>query len=592
MTIPLTEYRDRPLTLLGMFSLACLALMIFVPFLVTYHMPPIASFYKEWLAALFGVLAALFLVARTRAHFQFPVVAFIPLLLMLILGVQVMLLRPDYWQNQFIAALYLGLSMLLMVLAANLRHAFSLPRIVPVLAWAFVAATVVILLLMVVSKFIDPKSELAFWILNGRAGNIGQVNHFSNFVSLGLGSLLYLRLSNRVGNWPTVIISALILIGLAQAGQRMAILYVGLLSVGGWLLARQMASRQSLPVRPASLLWLAVGFVLAQFVVPLLSFLDPATVPAKRLVATMGEQSSRLMLLEQGWEVFKAHPWLGIGWGEFAWYNFNVTEAYPGLKGLWGNVHNIIMQLLAETGLVGALGFVLCMLYWLREQWLGELTLEKWWLLALLSILGVHSLLEYPLWYTHFLAYASVLLGLSAERNLQGRFKLGPIAFGAIFIFACWSLGNLVTDYQRLEHAINTLRMEGLPEDKIEQNLVEFNQIRKETVFTPYADNFFMRILPNSAPFYADKLAISQLVVENWPGKVETYMHAYLLAVNDQPVAAQAMMRKAIKQFPEYREAFHHFVLQRVAKGEDLLLPVLIIVQDPYEDQRDLPTQP
>lgn len=577
------EHRAQQFTLLGVFSLACLALMIAVPFLVTYHMPPIASFYKEWLAALFGVLASLFLVGRSSTQFQFPVVALIPILLIAVLAIQIKVIQPDYWQNQFIAALYLGLSALIMVLAANLRHVLSLSRVVPTLAWAFVSATIVILVLMVVSKFIDQSSEWAFWILNGRAGNIGQVNHFSNFVSLGLGSLLYLRLTGRVGNWFTVILSALIIIGLVQAGQRMAILYVGLIAVGGWILARQIAKNESLPIKPASLLWLIPGFIFAQFIVPFLTFLDPAAVPVKKLAETMSKEPTRLMILQQGWDVFRANPWLGIGWGEFAWYNFNVTEQYPNLKGLWGHVHNIVLQLLTETGIVGGLIFVAGMLYWLRDQFVRALTLEHWWILALLSVLAVHSLLEFPLWYTHFLAFASLLLGLSSERNLQGRFKLAPVGFMAIFIFSCWSLGNLVTDYQRLEQAINTLRQQGLPENKIEENLVGFNEIRKETVFTPYADNFFLRVLPNNTHFYADKLLISRLVVENWPGKVETYTHAYLLAVNDHPVAAQKMMRKAIKQYPEYREKFHRFVLQRVARGEDMLLPILIIIQDPYQ---------
>lgn len=583
MTFPATESRAQPITLLGIFSLACLAMMIVIPFLVTYHVQPIASFYKEWLAALFGVLASLFLVGRSRAKFQFPPVALVPLSLIILLALQVKIIQPDYWQNQFIAALYLGLSTVIMILAANLRHVISLNRIVPILAWSFVVATVVILLLMVISKFIDPKGELAFWILNGRAGNVGQTNHFSNFVSLGLGSLLYLRFTNRLSSGLTIVISACILLALAQAGQRMAILYVGLMSVGGWLLARNIAKQQVLNMKPVNLLWLIPGFIAAQLIVPFLTFLDPAMVPAKRLVENIGGESSRLMLLDQGWKVFQSNPWIGIGWGEFAWYNFNVTEEYPGLKGLWSHVHNIVMQLLTETGIAGTLIFLSGMLYWFREQFLAKLDIDRWWILALLSILAVHSMLEFPLWYTHFLAFASLLLGLSSEQNFSLRFKLAPIAFASVFIFSCWSLGSLIADYQRLEQAISTLRQEGLPQSRIEENLVSFNEIRKETVFTPYADNFFVRVLPNNKQFFADKLTLSQLVVENWPGKIETYTHAFLLAMNDRPLEAQQMMQKAIKQYPEYRETFHRFVLQRVARGDNLLLPILIIIQDPYK---------
>lgn len=583
MSTPSTSEQVYQHTPLSIFSLISLALMIGVPFLVTYHMPPIASFYKEWLAAVFAVMAGVFLIGRSKAKFQFPVVAFVPLLLLVVLAAQIILLKPDYWQNQFVAMLYLGLSILLIVLAANLKHLVSLQRIVPTLAWAFVAGTTLILLLLVAGKFIGEGSILSLWILNGRAGNVGQVNHFSNFIALGLGSLLYLRMKDRVSTSTTLIISALILLGLAQAGQRMAILYVLLLSVGGWLLAKGSAESERLAIRPVMLLWLIPGFIAAQLIIPYMMFLEPAKVPAQRLMETMGTESNRLMLIEQAWLVFKQNPWLGIGWAEFPWYNFSVTEDYPSLKGLWHHSHNLFMQLLAETGLIGALILLSGMLYWFREQLLANLTIERWWILALLCVIGIHSLLEYPLWYVNFLAFASVLLGLSSERTLQGRFKLAPIFFIAVFIFGCWSLGNIAATYHQLEQTLSELREEGLPQSEIDINLIKLNELRSQTVFTPVADNFLLRVLPNSPELIADKLSISYQVVENWPGRVEVYNHAYLLAMNNHPVEAQAFVRKAIKQFPEYRESYHKFVLRQAVRGEARLLPILILLQDPYE---------
>ncbi|AFJ01450.1 Lipid A core - O-antigen ligase [Methylophaga frappieri] len=578
-----TEQSANQHTLLSIASLICLSLMIAVPFLVTYHVPPIASFYKEWLTAVFGVFATLFLVGRNRPTFQIPVMTFVPLLLIVVLGLQIVVLKPDYWQNQFIAMLYMGFAALMIVLGANLRHVLTVQKVVPTLAWAFTVGATLIMVLLIISKFIPQTHMLAPWILDGRAGNIGQVNHFSNYIALAMASVLYLYFTHRLKQTLLLILIALFLIGLAQAGQRMAILYVLLISVGGWLLLKPIAKSHPLPIRPAQLLWLIPAFIVAQVLVPYLTFLDPATVPAKRMMNTLGGESTRLILLEQGWRAFQSSPWLGIGWAEFPWFNYNLTEQYPSLKGMWGHVHNIIAQLFAETGLIGGLIFLAGVVYWFAGQFTSKLTVEKWWLLALLGIIGAHSLLEFPLWYSHFLAFASLLIGLSSENALSTRFRLAPVCFIMVFVFGCWTLGSIVHDYKQLEQSITKLRQEGLSPEQVESNLVQFNDLRRQTLFTHYADNFFVRVLPNSQPFYADKLSLSQLVVENWPGRLETYMHAYLLAVNDQPVEAQQMMRKAIKQYPEYREKFHRFVLQRVARGEDRLLPVLIIVQDPYQ---------
>jgi O-antigen ligase len=503
---------------------------------------------------------------------------------MVVLGLQVALGVPDYWQNQFVAMLYLGLSALLMLLAANLRHSLTLDRVVPVIAWAFVIGATTIMILLPIGKLIPEDNALAKWVLDSKSGNIGQVNHFSNYLALGLASLLYLRITNRVNTFVAILISALILIGLAQGGQRMAILYVALLSVGGWLLARPFTNHHKTSIKPISLLWLIPGFIAAQFIVPLLSFLEPAKMPAERLVQTMGTESSRLILVEQAWLLFKQHPWIGAGWAEFSWYNFSITESYPSLKGLWHHAHNLIMQLLAETGIVGALILTVGMLYWFREQFQSQMTAERWWLLALLSVIGIHSMLEYPLWYMTFLAITSLLLGLGSEHPLQVRFNLAPVFFLVIFIFASWSLGSLQTSYNQLETTLTLLREEGLPQSEIDKNLEKLYQLRETSVFTTVADNFLVRVLPNQPDLLKDKLIISQQVIENWPGRVETYTHAYLLAMNNKPVEAQKMIRMAIKQFPEYRGVYHRFVLaQVVKKQQNLLLPILIILQDPYK---------
>lgn len=575
---------QSPRSLLGSFSIAALALMCLVPFLSPYHMPPIASFYNEWMAAFFAVFASLFLIKNRQVQFQLPVMTFVPLLLMVLLGVQIALGMPDYWQNQFVAMLYLGLSALLIVLGANMRHSLSLEKIVPVIAWSFVTGAAVIMVLLMAGKFIPDESVLAEWILDGKSGNIGQVNHFSNYLALGLASLMYLGLTGRIARTWLITISVLILVGLAQGGQRMAILYIALLSVGGWLLARKTSSLEKPALKPFTLLWLIPGFIAAQFFVPFLTFLEPSAMPAERLVKTMGTESSRLILIEQAWQMFRQNPFLGAGWAELPWYNFSVTEAYPGLDGLWHHAHNLIMQLLAETGILGALVLTIGILYWFREQFFNSLTLERWWLLALLSIIGIHSMLEFPLWYATFLSITSLLLGLGSEKPLQLRFNLAPVFFLVIFIFSAWSLGSLQTSYHELESTLTSLREEGLPQAEIDKNLDKLYQLRASSVYTPVADNFLVRVLPNQPRLLKDKLAISEQVVENWPGRVETYTHAYLLAMNNRPAEAQKMIRMAIKQFPDYRQLYHKFIMgQIVKKQQNQLLPILIILQDPYK---------
>jgi O-antigen ligase len=64
-----------------------------------------------------------------------------------------------------------------------------------------------------------------------------------------------------------------------------------------------------------------------------------------------GSRQARIDLLEQAWDVFLAHPLLGVGLGQFENYN------PPGRKEAWRVTHNATLEVATETGLLGLLPF-------------------------------------------------------------------------------------------------------------------------------------------------------------------------------------------------------------------------------------------
>jgi O-antigen ligase len=97
----------------------------------------------------------------------------------------------------------------------------------------------------------------------------------------------------------------------------------------------------------------------------------------QRIVDLGGGSSGRSDLWTVGWRVFTSHPLLGVGIG-----NFQAVEARfvlrPGsitaiqyLTDAPHLVHNVYLQLLAETGIVGLLGFVVVVVGVLRASWLA-----------------------------------------------------------------------------------------------------------------------------------------------------------------------------------------------------------------------------
>src|SRR5690606_28800407 len=145
------------------------------------------------------------------------------------------------------------------------------------------------------------------------------------------------------------------------------------------------------------LLWLIPLFAIIQLLLPLLGTAVP-DMPAQRHVESMQGSSTRLQLIQPAWEMFTHNPSLGVGWGQFGWHNFAMTASYPELNGYANHAHNLLLQLLAEAGVFGGLLLISGTLFWFWQQRGRAISAERWWLYAVLAVLAIHSLLEYPLW--------------------------------------------------------------------------------------------------------------------------------------------------------------------------------------------------
>lgn len=77
-----------------------------------------------------------------------------------------------------------------------------------------------------------------------------------------------------------------------------------------------------------------------------------------RVVLVGRDLRIRMHLFDTAWGLFERHPWLGVGHGM---YRPTVAPTFDG-KGTLMDAHNLLLQILAETGLVGFLGFVLALL--------------------------------------------------------------------------------------------------------------------------------------------------------------------------------------------------------------------------------------
>jgi O-antigen polymerase len=161
---------------------------------------------------------------------------------------------------------------------------------------------------------------------------------------------------------------------------------------------------------------------------------------------------SRLVLWSNVLHLIAQKPWLGWGWGVLDYAHF--MTLYPGERfcAILDNAHNLPLHLAVTLGVPVALGvcFLLAVWVWRARPWREADPLRQmaW---GLLAVIGIHSLLEYPLWYGPFqlVAVLCVLVlwgpGSFAARSKSRRW-LGP----ALALGLCAIVAYVAFDYHRI----------------------------------------------------------------------------------------------------------------------------------------------
>lgn len=546
--------RPSPLPL-ARFSLAMVGLMWSLPFLQPHHRYPLTSFYSEWLAFALG-LVALALLAEKQAwrNMQLPLVALFPLGLIALLILQCTLDRVPYTGQALTAALYLVWVVLLMVLGNLLRRALGMATVSTVLAW-FVLAGGLLSALGALLQHYHVATVLDAMIAKKAAsavfGNLAQPNHFASYATLALVSLGYLFARGSLNRTAAVACGVPLLLVLALSGSRSAWFYLAaLLALAAWLRVRD---GNEISVRALKcVVLLSAGFMLAQWLATLPLFAPEhglVTTTSQRLFDSPPGPSARLQLWREAWWMFTQFPLLGAGYGQFAWHHFEFQTMFPVAIALgpFNHAHNIVLHLLAETGFMGALLIAGGASLWLWGLRLVTLDLEHWWLLGLLAVIGIHSMLELPLWYAYFLGVAAIAFGIGATQLVSLRLqRIGYLA--ALLVLAAGAVNalSLLHGYRGFERLF-TGSAGVLDTPQLSDILL---QAQRDPVLEPYAELAASFGIAIERVGLREKLELNGRVMRFAPIDVVVYRQAMLLAMNDEQQAAQRQFKSAARVYP------------------------------------------
>lgn len=324
-------------------------------------------------------------------------------------------------------------------------------------AFGWVGAAVISALIGLVQYF-GLAPDLSPWINQPQAGeafaNLRQRNQFATLTSIGLVALIgWMELREKTQPpaqicgwllpWWAYLCGVLLALGNAASNSR-----TGLLQ---WAVIALLAAWWSVPGRRRLLIFAVqalLAYGLSALLLPWLLALGVGQQSGgllSRLVEDAG-CGSRKILWANVLTLIAQKPWLGWGWGELDYAHFITLYPGPRFCAILDNAHNLPLHVAVELGIPAALAIFggLGWLAWRAQPWYETDPMRQmaW---GVLAVIGLHSLLEYPLWYGPFQMAAglSVVLlcsGLGTGKGVRIGFqtKIKPnrplVQYGRLFL--------------------------------------------------------------------------------------------------------------------------------------------------------------
>jgi hypothetical protein len=252
--------------------------------------------------------------------------------------------------------------------------------------------------------------------------------------------------------------------------------------------------------------------------------------------------------------MFAGHPFLGVGFGEFAW---NLLEHGTGFDGsnsaMTNHAHNVLLDLLAETGLLGALCVLVPLALWLRWISWSKPDLDTGWILTLIAIQAAHSMVEYPLWHANFLGLTAVLLGAAPQPLVALRFsRFRQAALGLVLAAGIAVLGMVFSDYRNFERW--TRQAEGSQrrnEPLSEAQVKDFAGQRATSLFAGYYDLLASELLVLDREDLDAKLGLNTYALRFAPIPDAVFRQAILLSLKDEHESAGRVLSRLATMYPK-----------------------------------------
>lgn len=391
-------------------------------------------------------------------------------------------------------------------------------------------------------------------------GNIAQRNLYGHYLAWAMFSACYLY-SRRLLRLPFLFLAQFsFALLIAWSGGRLILGYVVAAVVWGmfWYVRSQRDEHMKKMVTALFLVFVTVIFTqlcLQQIneMLVWIGFKIDLQSGAERFFDS-GFGMRRRIEWAKAWLLFKQHPLFGVGWDGYASAG-NLLELQGGFpkvpeSWLFTHCHNIVFQLLAETGLLGTGIFIvslaiLVLPFFVRKN----ANIDYLFLIVILSVTLIHSLFEFPLWYLSFSVMFVLVLSLSPLSDFDSdiRALIWRGMFGVFFVLCCTYV--LIGVFR-----FNTLTRESMPTADIQVNkkrIEVLSDMRLDPFWTDDASFALARFLSPSRDHLAIKMDIYDGLLKYRPQPFILQNGAMLYALAGHKEKALELTKQFIVVYPD-----------------------------------------
>jgi hypothetical protein len=361
--------------------------------------------------------------------------------------------------------------------------------------------------------------------------NFGQPNQLGSLLLLGLIGVSWIYWQQKIKPIAAIGLAAFFTMGIALTGSRTAWLNMAI------LLVFAVANRETR--RKGYLNYLLISF----FIMMILSMLSPllhsvlvesAEVSVSAPVLRSMSDPIRTSMWKHLLEASLASPWIGFGWGNFYDAMLLVAKENPSVTTFFPYGHNLFLDLILWCGYPLGFSLIVFALYWLYKILMKIKTWQQLHMFAFIVVLGVHSMLEFPLYYSYFLLPFGLMVGALYQNTIEKRGSSFPkvLHLLAVFLVLVFII-QVVRDYLRIEQSLYGLRFE------TKGIATEISREVPEVLTLPQFSNYLKmaRIRPNDSMTTAE-LEWMDNVVRTIPGAYHMEILAEAYALNKQAQTA------------------------------------------------------